>query len=233
MSRPPARLTVDDITQLNKRVLIETAFEGDRPHGVQNAAGLLRATAIANQLFLSDPHRRATLLCCALIANHPFNDGNHRTSLHAATLLLLMDGWFYNASVEEEKEIYNWRFDHEEAHDLEATWSRQFGGWDIQGEQAYLLALLDGEYGQRIERFLRTHTERIPMESVLLLLPPRVYAANMKSFPGGAWKKEVNRKRRALASSLRPTWAHYEKLLADQRPDRVAKPQKHWRPEKL
>lgn len=233
--RPIARVEADDLVDLNRRVLLETAFEGDRPHGVQNPAGLRRAAAVAQRLFLDDPHKRATLLCCAIIANHPFNDGNHRTSLEAATLQLLLDGWFYEATEDEEKRIYNWRFDYEEEHGLEALWMSTFGGWDTRGEEQHLIQLLESEYGRKIEGFLREHTTPAPFDSFLPLLPPQRYAAIMRAYPASAWKKQLNRQRRTNASRWRKTyWPMLESMMLHDEEARAArKPRKHWRPEKL
>lgn len=232
-------ITPQELVDLNKRVLTETAFEGDRPHGVQNMPGLKRALSVAPRHFPSDAHKRATLLCCAIIANHPFNDGNHRTSLEAALFLLLTDGWFYHGNEDDEKIIYNWRFDYEEAHDLEREWSLHFGGFDSPPNDEYLLGLVNSEYGRTIEQFLRTHTTKMDLESLLLALPPDLYCTVMRAYPAGAWKKSLNRKRRAHASvwnrSIWPAMAEaiYRQEEKEAQIRARRKPQKHWRPEKL
>lgn len=149
----------------------------------------------------------------------------------------MMDGWFYTGKEEDEKWIYNWRFDYEEAHDLEPVWSRLFGGWDAAPPDDYLLDLVNGEYGQTIEAYLRKHSQEGPIESMLLFLPPENYAVDMRAYPSGAWKKEMNRVRRANASRWKKTvWRQIEEAL--RRHDEAAaakkpRPQKHWRPEKL
>lgn len=195
-------------------------------------AGLKRSCVLAERHFHDDPHKRATLLRCAIIANHPFNDGSHRTSLEAATIQLMMDGWLYEASEEDEKQIYNWRFDYEEAHDMEAQWTRVFGGWDMEGEDRALLELVASPYGEKIERFLREHTEEMPVETLLLMLPPEHYVAMVRAYPGGAWKKALNRVRRANASRWqKELWPTMRAVLA-QGPQRRT-PRPHWRPEKL
>lgn len=236
MRRPPAKLDPEDLVDLNRRVLEETAFEGDRPHGVQNAAGLRRTTQIVQRYFLDDPIKRATLLCCALVANHPFNDGNHRTSLEAATLQLLMDGWLYSGTEADEKDIYNWRFDYEEEHGLESEWAAILGGWDTSSADRYLLELVDAPYGKHIEDYLRKHSVQGDVDAFLLFLPPARYASDMRAYPSSAWKKELNRKRRANASKWRKTvWPLIEDALKrhDAESSRPRPPQPHWRPEKL
>lgn len=232
--RPPPKLTVDDLIDLNRRVLEFTAFEGDRPHGVQNPAGLRRALGALQRLPQRDPYRRAALLCCAIIANHPFNDGNHRTSMEAATLQLLLEGWIFTGSVEDERRIYNWRFDYEEAHDLEAEWARIFGGWDSHAEDGHLTKLLNGEYGREIERFLRLSSQEFHLDAFLVALPPDQYALTMRAFPASPWKKEVRRARRARASRLRKiVWPEFSQAINAAAKRRPARPKAHWRPEKF
>lgn len=115
INQPRMFLECDDLIALNRLILETTRFEGDRKHGVQELNDLRLCVRIAREHLLADPFKRAALLACALIAYHPFHDGNHRTSHHAAILQLMFEGYFFEGQVEDEKALYNWRYDYEAA----------------------------------------------------------------------------------------------------------------------
>jgi prophage maintenance system killer protein len=232
---PAAVLTESDLIALNKRILAETAFEGDRPHAVQNRHGLRRTLRILEDSSDKEPIERATLLCCALIGHHCFDDANHRTSLEAPLLLLLFHGYDYSGSVEDEKALYNWRYDYEEAHSLESEWCHILGGWDNEQEaRQYVHRLASSPYGAEIAAFLRKHSHRIEggSEFFATILPSPAFEYWLSRYPSKPFRKALRRIRRAARSRMRKTWSKQLELSRKVRKQLSRrKPQKPWRPD--
>lgn len=112
----------------------------------------------------SDIYRSALFYCIALITFHPFENGNHRTSLHAAELLLLKNGYYpANPDIKNRKMVpdtnrlalQRWRLEYEEKTDLERTFFRIACNERLEERIHGIHQIMDGEYGKRIEDWLR------------------------------------------------------------------------------
>lgn len=222
-------LEPEELVDLNRRVLERTRFEGDRPHGVQEISDVRRISRWSRTHFLKDPFKRATFLCCSLIAHHPFRDGNHRTSLEAAILQLMFEGYFYEGGIDAEKDLYNWRYDYEERENLESHWSYYLGGWDNPKEaEAYMLRFMETEYARRIEDYLRENCRAISREQFIAGLPPSIFSEILRRYPDPCFKKQVRRLRRSVASRNRARWRQLDRRLAQEEDPRPPK-QRPWR----
>ena len=95
-------LTVEEVLFLHHRIVVETGgSDGVRDLGLVEAA-LLRADAGFgdHQLFPTLFDKAAAILD-ALVRNHPFVDGNKRTGISTAALLLVRNGYRLTASQQE------------------------------------------------------------------------------------------------------------------------------------
>lgn len=189
-----------------------------------------RCAGWAKKHYIKEPFRRAAFLCCSLIAHHPFHDGNHRTSLEAAILQLMFEGYFYRGTTEHEKELYNWRYDYEELHQLEARWAYELGGWDNpRGAEAYMLRFMEDEYAKKIEEYLRQHCVQMAISDFIAELPPSVFCRIIRRYPA-PYQKVIRRKRRARAARLRKIWIQMERQFAHEEMREVkGAVQKPWR----
>lgn len=219
-------LTPEELAELNRLVLARTRFKGDRPYEVKNWGDLRRVVNMTGN-FTGDDYQQATFLCCAIVAHHPFADGNHRTSFYAGVMHLFLRGHFYDAPISDERALYDWRFEYEEAHALEAEWTHKMGGWDDpKGAERYLREFVTTEYGATIERFYRAHCREADIAAFLAAQHPGFFTAMIHRYPR-ATQKAARRIRRAKASRLRKTWKELEKQLM--RPRALPPRQERWR----
>jgi len=92
-------LTVEQVLFLHARLIAETGGS----HGVRDVGLLESAVARPQATFEGrNPHpdifSKAAALMQSIIRNHPFVDGNKRTGIAAAALLLRRNGWRLKAS---------------------------------------------------------------------------------------------------------------------------------------
>jgi len=147
-------LDVNDLISINK-----SALEGtEESVGINNINDLYFIKRLVVNNFVDNIFKQATLLCCSIIALHPFKEGNHRTSLSSAIIFLMINGYKYNGTKEEELELYEWRYQYEEKHDLERYWSGMLGSvFEYKLTEQRLLEFMENEYCTEIENYLRNH----------------------------------------------------------------------------
>ena len=110
-----------------------------------------------------DMYEKALAYCISLIVLHPFADGNHRTSLHAAELFLIKNGYLplmpdkESSTVASDKNrllLQKWRLEFEEEHELERYFfsiaTNDIKALRIEG----IINVMNSEYGIGIKKWL-------------------------------------------------------------------------------
>jgi len=95
-------LTSEQVLFIHSRLVTETGgSHGGRDLGLlESAVALPQATFDGKELY-PDLFTKTAALMDSLINNHPFLDGNKRTGITAAGLILLINGWKLTASLED------------------------------------------------------------------------------------------------------------------------------------
>jgi death-on-curing protein len=95
-------LTAEDLLYLHHRLVVETGgSHGVRDAGLVESALQAPYSGFGDQEFYPSLHEKAAALMRSIIQNHPFVDGNKRTGISAAALLLELNGYRLDASQQE------------------------------------------------------------------------------------------------------------------------------------
>ncbi len=144
-------LDVDDIININSKVLIKGEI-----HQVVNYSDLVFISDIVSRNFTNDIFKQATLLCIAVIAHHPFKEGNHRTSLTASITFLHINDFYYFGTNDDELNLHKWRFNYEEKNRLEQKWLSMIGdSYSHENAESNLLEFMENYYAKKIESYLK------------------------------------------------------------------------------
>ena len=106
-----------------------------------------------------DLYNKALAYCISLIVLHPFKNGNHRTSIYAAEMFLIENGYDFLGNVESHRELQKWRFGYEEAHDMEARFARIMAHDNHRVFIKEIKTVMDEEYGKEILNWLKQNYE--------------------------------------------------------------------------
>lgn len=154
-------LDADDIININSEVLIQ-----GETHKVTNYNDLIFITNIIRCNFTNNIFKQATLLCIAIIAHHPFKEGNHRTSLTASITFLNDNNYDYIGTKEDELKLHKWRFEYEEKNHLEQKWLTMIGdSYSHKNAERNLLEFMKSHYSKKIESYLKSFfkTRSVPL----------------------------------------------------------------------
>lgn len=87
------RLTTAQVLLLQKDLLAETGgMPGLRDEGLLDSALNLPFQTFDGQPLYPSIQQKAARLCCSLVQNHPFVDGNKRIGIHAMLVFLALNG---------------------------------------------------------------------------------------------------------------------------------------------
>ncbi|MBN1859829.1 MAG: Fic family protein [Candidatus Thermoplasmatota archaeon] len=109
------------------------------------------------QHFEENVVRKALAYCIAIITLHPFQNGNHRTSLLAAEEFLRQNHYRSSATDTEDLDLQKRRIIYEQDHDLEREFFRVTNIEDETQRIEELQIIMKSEYGQMIEQWLTKH----------------------------------------------------------------------------
>lgn len=99
-------LTLEEVLELHhQQIQSFGGAEEVRDYGLLRSATEMPAAGFSGQYFHQFPHEMAAAYLFHLCANHPFVDGNKRTSLHAALTFLAMNGLCLEADHEQVVEL--------------------------------------------------------------------------------------------------------------------------------
>jgi death-on-curing family protein len=136
---------------INKKTL-ELTNEGEK-HNLVHPWDLRLIIDFVMERFDNDILEKALAYCVAIIVLHPFQNGNHRTSLESANHFLLMNDYDSKADYLEKIELEKWRMSYEENHELEREF---FSITCIENEESKkdkIEEVIKSEYGQIIRKW--------------------------------------------------------------------------------
>lgn len=97
-------LTLSEVLELYRRLMDATGGQaGIRDLGLLESAIAQPRASFEGREFYSSLNQKAAALGHALIANHPFIDGNKRIGHAAMESFLMLNGWEITASVDEQE----------------------------------------------------------------------------------------------------------------------------------
>ena len=115
-------LSEEDITEIN-RYSLELTNEGDKHH-VMQSDDVRFIIHFVEERFKNDIYKKALAYCISIIVLHPFQNGNHRTSLISAEQFLKRNKYKLLASDKERIQLEQWRLKYEEEHELDREFFR-------------------------------------------------------------------------------------------------------------
>lgn len=87
------RLTAAQVLLLHEDLLAETGgMPGLREEGLLDSALNLPFQTFDGQVLYPSIQQKAARLCCSLVQNHPFVDGNKRIGIHTMLVFLALNG---------------------------------------------------------------------------------------------------------------------------------------------
>ncbi|MBD5147279.1 MAG: type II toxin-antitoxin system death-on-curing family toxin [Oscillibacter sp.] len=87
------RLTAAQVLLLHKDLIAETGGAGGlRDPGLLDSALNLPFQTFDGQALYPSVQQKAARLCCSLVRNHPFVDGNKRIGVHTMLVFLALNG---------------------------------------------------------------------------------------------------------------------------------------------
>ncbi len=87
------RLTVNQVLMLHQNLISDTGgIDGVRDVGLLGSALQLPFQTFDGQALYPSIQQKAARLCCSLVNNHPFVDGNKRIGIHAMLVFLAVNG---------------------------------------------------------------------------------------------------------------------------------------------
>ncbi len=95
-------LTAEELLYLHHRLIEETGgSHGVRDLGLLQSAVQTPSSGFNDQEFYPSLFEKAAVLMRSLVQNHPFVDGNERTGMSAATMMLGLNEYVLTASQQE------------------------------------------------------------------------------------------------------------------------------------
>jgi death-on-curing protein len=95
-------LAAEELLYLHHRLIEETGgSHGVREIGLMESALQAPMSGFGDQEFYPSLHAKAAVLMRSIIQNHPFVDGNKRSGISAAAMLLDLNGYALTASQQE------------------------------------------------------------------------------------------------------------------------------------
>ena len=141
-------LTKEEIIEIN-RLALESQGELEDFYLRSNEA-LLFAINYLEKRDTDDYYTLALCYCLSLIVLHPFQNGNHRTSLYCAERFLIKNGYSYKGDPEIHLNLQKWRIEYEEENDMEREFFRITSLDNDHKRTSEINILIDSIYGKTI-----------------------------------------------------------------------------------
>ncbi|MEF8848168.1 MAG: type II toxin-antitoxin system death-on-curing family toxin, partial [Candidatus Thermoplasmatota archaeon] len=107
--------------------------------------------------FDNDILKKALAYSVSIIVLHPFQNGNHRTSLEAANQFLLMNDYEFKADYMQMINLEKCRMSYEKEHDLERKFFSITCIEDKKEKKDKIEQVMYSEYGQMIKNWLENN----------------------------------------------------------------------------
>lgn len=146
-------LTEEEIIEIN-RLCLEITDELDEFIVIQYDDIRFILNFVSNN-FVDNLIKKSLAYCISIIVLHPFKNGNHRTSLIAAEHFLLKNDFISKDTDEKDLLIQEWRFKFEKKHNFEKEFFRIACIEDDKIKTKEIIKIMNSEYGNNIERWLK------------------------------------------------------------------------------
>ena len=148
-------LTKEEIIEIN-RLTLESQGELEDFY-LRSHDDLLFAINYVEKQKTDNYNTLALCYCLSLIVLHPFQNGNHRTSLYCAERFLIKNGFSFKGTPEIHLTLQKWRIEYEEQNDLEREFFRITSIENDIKRKSEINNLLDSIYGKTIKDWLEKY----------------------------------------------------------------------------
>jgi prophage maintenance system killer protein len=151
-------LTEEEIIEIN-RLALESQGELEDFYLRSHEDLLFALKYIENQN--NDEHYTLALCyCLSLIVLHPFENGNHRTSLYCAERFLIKNGFSFKGNPKIHLNLQKWRIEYEEKNEMEREFFR-ITSLDNNNKRTFEINnLIDSVYGKTIKDWLEKYYQK-------------------------------------------------------------------------
>lgn len=150
---------VTTIIFINKKTL-ELTNESNFHH-VLNYADLNLINDFVMERFNENIIKKALAYLVSIIVLHPFQNGNHRTSLETSEQFLLMNDYEFIGSYIEKINFEKWRMGYEKTNELERSFFSITCNENNDKKKDEIENVMNSEYGQTIEQWLIEYYKKI------------------------------------------------------------------------
>jgi prophage maintenance system killer protein len=145
-------LSNEEIIEIN-RLALESQGELEDFY-LRSNDDLLFAISYVEKQGSDDYYTLALCYCLSLIVLHPFQNGNHRTSLYSAERFLIKNGFFFKGTPKIHLNLQKWRIEYEDENELEREFFRITSIENDITRTSEINNLIDSLYGKTIREWL-------------------------------------------------------------------------------
>ncbi len=146
-------LDVEEIIVIDEIALELTNESGE--FQVKDIIALYQIDTFVKNNFSEDIYKKALWYCVALIVYHPFQEGNHRTSLSVAERFLIINGYQYISTEQERTQLQQIRLEYGEKNNLEQCFFNIVNIEDNVKRHGEIIKIMESGYGKIVENWLR------------------------------------------------------------------------------
>ncbi len=151
-------LTDEEIIEIN-RLALESQGELEDFH-LRRYDDLLFGINFVEKQDTDDYFNLALSYCISLIVLHPFQNGNHRTSLYCAERFLIKNGFSYQGDPNIHLNLQKWRIEYEEKNEMEREFFRITSLENENIRSSEINELLKSQYGSTIREWLEKYYKK-------------------------------------------------------------------------
>ena len=151
-------LTEEEIIEIN-RLALESQGELEDFY-LRSHEDLLFAIKYVETQNDDEHYTLALCYCLSLIVLHPFENGNHRTSLYCAERFLIKNGFLFKGNPKIHLNLQKWRIEYEEKNEMEREFFRITSLDNDEKRTSEINNLIDSVYGKTIRDWLEKYYKK-------------------------------------------------------------------------
>lgn len=151
-------LTKEEIIEIN-RLALESQGELEDFY-LRSHEDLLFAIKYIDNQNNDEHYTLALCYCLSLIVLHPFENGNHRTSLYCAERFLIENGFSFKGNPKIHLNLQKWRIEYEEKNEMEREFFRITSLDNYNKRTSEINNLIDSVYGKTIKDWLEKYYQK-------------------------------------------------------------------------
>jgi len=151
-------LTKEEIIEIN-RLALESQGELEDFY-LRSQDDLLFVINFVEKQETNNYYTLALCYCISLIVLHPFQNGNHRSSLYCAERFLIKNGFSFKGTPKIHLNLQKWRIEYEQENEMEREFFRITS---IEGKNKRISEinnLIDSLYGKKIRDWLEKYYQK-------------------------------------------------------------------------